>query len=100
MLFDPFEEEFHLPAGLVDAGDGKSRKGKVVCQEFEPPAGFHIEVTDATQGVRIYLRGTDSSQDDRVIGSHAGGLVHSAGISAFENNVGFCSHDEERATEP
>ena len=33
MLFDPFEEQFDLPAALVDLGDGKRGQGKVVGQE-------------------------------------------------------------------
>ena len=33
VLFDPFEEQFHLPAALVELCDGLRRENKVVGQE-------------------------------------------------------------------
>jgi len=75
VLLDPFEEQFHLPAGLVDQSNGECRERKVVGREFESLSGFHIEITDAPQRVRIHLRGTDGRQYDGVIGSNASGLV-------------------------
>jgi hypothetical protein len=33
VLFDPFEEQFHLPAAFVDLGNGQSRKREVVRQK-------------------------------------------------------------------
>jgi hypothetical protein len=47
VLLDPLEEQFHLPAGLVDPGDGKCGKGEVIRQKFEPLPGFHVKITDA-----------------------------------------------------
>src|ERR1035437_2103709 len=44
VLFDPFEEQFHLPALFVDLGDGQRGKHEVVGQELQPLAGFSIAV--------------------------------------------------------
>ncbi len=53
MLLDPFEEEFHLPSGLVDLGDSKCREGKVISNEGEPLVRFEIEITYAAERVRV-----------------------------------------------
>ena len=34
MLFDPFEEQFDLPAELVELGNGQSGRSKVVGEEI------------------------------------------------------------------
>jgi hypothetical protein len=33
VLFDPFEEQFHLPAAFVQSSNGQGRQGGVVGQE-------------------------------------------------------------------
>jgi hypothetical protein len=40
VLFDSFEEQFHLPALFVDLCDGERGKGKVVGQKLQPLARF------------------------------------------------------------
>ena len=55
MLFDPFEEEFHLPPRLVDPGDGKCGQDEVVGKECESLVRFQINLADATQRIRIDL---------------------------------------------
>jgi hypothetical protein len=42
MLFDPFEEEFDLPAAAVELGDGQGWNGEVVGQKDQPLARFEI----------------------------------------------------------
>jgi len=37
VLLDPLEEQLHLPAALVDLGDGKCRKREVVGQKHSCP---------------------------------------------------------------
>ena len=55
MLFDPFEEQFDLPAAAIKLGDGRRRQGKVVRQEDETFVVFGIEETSAAEPVRIGL---------------------------------------------
>lgn len=38
MLLDPFEEEFHLPAALVERADGQRWKRGVVGKKHQAPA--------------------------------------------------------------
>ena len=44
MLFNPFEEQLYLPSALVELGDRKSRKDKIVCQKNELFFPFGVEV--------------------------------------------------------
>ena len=44
VLFDPLEEQSHLPALLVDASDGQRRKGEVVGQELKPLTGLGVVI--------------------------------------------------------
>ena len=46
VLFDPFEEQFDLPAAAIKLGDGRGRQGEVVGQEDETPVVFDIEETN------------------------------------------------------
>ena len=56
MLLDPFEEQFDLPAALVELRDGQGGKRPVVGQEGEPLPGFGVAIRDASQGNGILLR--------------------------------------------
>jgi hypothetical protein len=47
MLFDPFEEQFDLPAATIELGNGQGWHGEVVGQEDQCPAGFWITIADA-----------------------------------------------------
>ena len=53
VLFDPFEEEFDLPAALVNSGNGKGGEIEVVCEKDQPFSGFGIDITDAPQPAGI-----------------------------------------------
>jgi hypothetical protein len=46
MLFDPFEEQLHLPAALVEGADGRGRELEVVRQEYQRLARFRIPEAD------------------------------------------------------
>ena len=80
---------------LVDLGDGQCRKREVVGQELESLLRFHVEITDAAQRIRVGFGGVDRGQDDGVIGSHAGGLVHWMGVAPLQQDVLFGAYDEE-----
>ena len=48
MLFDPFEEQFYLPAVTIQIGNCLCRDGKVVGQKVECLAGVLVVILDAT----------------------------------------------------
>jgi len=56
VLFDPFEEQFHLPSALVQPGDGPSGQIEVVRQEYQAAVVFGVVKRDATQGGGIQPR--------------------------------------------
>src|SRR2546425_5160957 len=99
MLLDPPEEEFHLPARLVDLGDRKCRQHEVVSEKLQALVGFGIVETHAPQGVRIYFGGLDGGQNHRLIGSNAGFFVHRTRVAPLEQDVLFCAYDEEGRTQ-
>ncbi len=47
VLFDPFEEQLHLPAITVEIGHGLRRYGEVVGQEVEGLSGRFVVLLDA-----------------------------------------------------
>jgi hypothetical protein len=47
MLLDPFEEQLHLPAALVQRGDSQRRQARIVGQEHQRLAGLRIVEADA-----------------------------------------------------
>ena len=75
VLFDPLEEQFDLPATLVELGDGQSRKSEVVGEKDEALAGLGIDVADAPEGSRILLRCLGAGQHDRLVAAEPGRLV-------------------------
>src|SRR6266849_8083497 len=76
MLLDPFEEQFHLPALLVDVGNGPRRQGKVVGQKLQALVALGIEVAHLPEGVGIGGGGFQGGQNHGLIREHARALIH------------------------
>ncbi len=72
MLFDPLEEQLHLPTAFVERADGGCRKGKVVGEEHQRLAGRGIAETDAAQVLGIVPLGLGTIQGDGLIANDAG----------------------------
>lgn len=51
MLLEPFEEQFYLPPGLVETGDGKGGQEKIVGDENEVLPCLRIAIPDPAKGV-------------------------------------------------
>jgi len=76
ILFDPLEEQFHLPAAFVEQGNGQRRQRKVVRQVNEKALRLGIEIADAPQPVWISLLAVEGLQANDLICTHAGGGIH------------------------
>ena len=53
MLFDPFEEEFDLPATFVEGADGRGWQDKVIGHEHECLARLVVFEADAAQVIGV-----------------------------------------------
>ncbi len=76
ILLDALEEQFDLPAGLIDVGDSARCEFEVIGQERMRLAGFGIDITDASELSGILLFGIEPGKFDLVIGGHTGGLAN------------------------
>ena len=83
MLFDPLEEQFHLPATLVQFGNGERRQLCIVGQKHQFPAAFQIFIANAPQHVRVFVATVGATQPDGLIADHAGGTIHLARIDSL-----------------
>ena len=99
MLFDPFEEQFDLPAAPVKLRDGQCGHDEVVGQEDQRPACFRIAIADAAQRGGIIRLGMVARQEHGLVKAQAGGFVHRAGVAAGEAEVFLCASDEESGTQ-
>ena len=97
MWFDPFEEQFDLPAALIELDDGQSRHGEVVGQEDQRHAGLGIAIADATQRVGIMAVGIEAGRQDGLVETQAGGFVHRPGVAAGAAEVLLGAGDAESA---
>jgi len=97
MLFDPFEEQFDLPAVTIQLGDGQRRHGEVVGQEDQGFASDRIAVADASQRVGIIALGLQAGQHDGLVETQAGGFIHGPGVTAGAAEVLLGTGDEESA---
>ena len=65
MLLDPFEEEFHLPAAIVESGNAQGGQGEVVGQEDQTRFLFGVEETDPPQFVGKILGSIETFWENR-----------------------------------
>lgn len=94
MLFDPFEEEFHLPSAFVKSADCQSWKRGVVGKEHQA-SSVGICISDTSKPLWIALLGVENQKIDQLIAHHAGAAIHRHGIDAAELEVGFGPCDKE-----
>src|ERR1039457_3417886 len=95
MLLEPFEEQFDLPAALIELDDGQRRHGEIVGQEDQRPAGFGIAIADAAQGIGIVALGIKTGRQHGLVETQAGGFVHWPGVTAGTAEVWLGAGDEE-----
>jgi hypothetical protein len=97
VLFDPFEEQFHLPAALVQPGNGQGGQIEVVRQEHQATVVFRVVKDDATQGGGVQACRFQPRQDDGLIAAQTRGLVDGAARASDAVEIAFAARDEERA---
>ena len=95
VLLDPFEEQFHLPALLVDLCDGQGRKAEVIGHEDQAFVCFSIVVTHFAQRIGIGRGGLKRRQNYGLIRAYARALIHWMRVAPLEQNIGFGAHHEQ-----
>lgn len=95
VLFDPFEEQFDLPATAVELSYRLCRQGKIVAEEDQMFTGLRVGEFDATELVGIVFGGIEAGEDDGLVTLEAGGVIDGVGIQAAIAPVGLGSDDEE-----
>lgn len=95
VLFDPLEEEFHLPAAFVQLGNGQRVEHKIVCQEYESFGRYDIEIADPAKGIGIFLGGLWAIEKNRLIASESRGFVDEAVASTSAIEISLGANDKE-----
>ena len=94
VLLDPFEEEFDLPATLVNSCDGQCWEVEVVGQKDQPFSCFCIEVADTPKTFGIVDFSLSGAQPDRLVATQSCVLVDGAGFQDIELRVALGSNHE------
>ncbi len=95
VLFDPFEEQFYLPAAFVELCDGQRRERKIVGQEDIAFFVLGIVEADASECVGIIFGCFVTLENDRLIAAHARSFVHRLVGSFAKIEIAFGANDEE-----
>ena len=95
MLFDPFEEQFDLPALTIQVGNEFWLQGEVVGQKRDALSCFVLDHHSA-QSRRIVLAGVvDREHTDLIANDGGGTAVHRIGVSPSELGVALGPCHEE-----
>jgi len=95
MLFDPFEEEFDLPASFVELGDVDCGQGEIVGEEDVSLVGFEVSVDDSAHGLWVIVSCMHTSKDDRLVAEQSRSFIHGMRVAPLKFEVGFGACDEE-----
>lgn len=96
VLFDPLEEEFNLPAVLVDRGNRKSGEIEVVCKKDQPFPGFRIYITDTSQSSGKVPLSLFGSEADSLVAPQASCFIDRPRFDDIETHVAFGTDHEIR----
>jgi hypothetical protein len=95
MLLDPFEEQFHLPAILIERADSCRRKCHLIGEENKRLVGLGILESNAAQMRGVVLLRVEAIERDRLIANDACVAIRLRRIEAMEVHVRLGSCDEE-----
>lgn len=91
MLFDPFEEQFHLSSALVQVCNGSGLQFKMVGQKRGALVVFNFIVLDPPQFIRIAICRIYSDRSYCLVADDASGLIDRFRARATQLRVGFAS---------
>jgi len=95
VLLDPFEEEFYLPAALVQLGYGNGLQHEIVGEKDQPFAGRGIDKLDSPKAVRILGLRLGPCEYDGLIAAQTGVGVDGTLRPAAALEVLLGARDEE-----
>ena len=96
VLLEPFEEQFDLPALLVNGRNGQCGQVQPIAQEHLIELRFLVEELDPSQWCRVGLLGLVSQQLDGLIGAYPCAGVDGMAVHGREFQIVF-SPDNEAA---
>ena len=87
VLLDPFEEQLHLPATLVQRGYGQRWQTRIVGQKHQRLARLGVFVSDTPQMLGVVLSHVKAVESNHLIADHSCdsvglGRVHASGVHA------------------
>ena len=97
MLFDPFEEQFDLPATMIQLSDDQSRHGKIIGEKDQRFACLGVAIADASERVGIIALSIQTGQHHGLVEQQTGGFVHRARVTAGAAKVLLGAGDKERS---
>ncbi len=97
MLLDPFEEQFDLPAALVECTYGQCWQGMVICEKQQCFAGLCVFEADASQMIRKVSAAVETVEYDGLIADHACSSICGSGIKSPGIQIRFGACDKEAA---
>lgn len=95
MLFDPFEEQFDLPARAVDLRHGQCRQAEVVGQKHQGPARLWIAIAHAAKSFGISTLNVKAVQEYRLVEPQPCAFVHGARITSAATEILPSASDKE-----
>lgn len=95
MLFEPTEEELHLPTAAIQFGHCDCGYREVVGKEGKTLSCFLVEKFDKTQFVRIVPMGVVVDKSDCLIASQPGIAIHWPGVEPPIAGIALCPGEEE-----
>jgi len=99
MLLDPAEEELHLPALLVNIGDGYGGNGKDIGQVDKTLLGDQIHVGHPSQCLRVGCSGFLGCENNALIGTKPQCFVHFLRIEAAAPKIALGANYKESREE-
>lgn len=94
VLFDPFEEQFDLPAAFVNGWDSLCWQIEVIRQEDQALSRLGIKEADTSELFWIVSLTFVSAQPNGLIAAQAAGLVDWTRLAQAEPHIAFCSYDK------
>ena len=97
MLLDPFEEQLHLPATVVQLCDPQGWQCGVVGEKIQSFVALFVMILDAPEFFRIVVRSFHTSESHGLIADHTGATVNGVGVKSSQGGIGFGTKHEETA---